>query len=273
MTHYQLQGKNPTAIITRSRSELKVYENNSIYLNNGDTFEVRLFNPLQEKISCEIIFNGVQRSTSKIILRPGEDVTIERFLDDNKKMKFDTYQIDGDNKSAVKATEKNGLIEIKFYHEKQVYCGTTITTLGCNPPYTTYTTYPKWTTDIQYYGSNIGQMSNFTSSVNLDDSVNFDYNSGTFNTSGTNKKFDLPKKRFKKSLETGRVEKGEKSNQEFQTTEFTSQLLPFCTISYNLKPNSVKPQTINEIRNYCTSCGYRLRKSTWKFCPSCGSES
>lgn len=269
MTHYKMKENQPSAVIAVNGNERKIYDNNQIFLNDGEYFSIRMFNPLDERIAAEIIFNGVQRSTSKIILRPGEDVTIERFLDDNKKMKFDTYQIDGDNKSAVKATEKNGLIEIKFYHEKPVYCGTTITTLGCNPPYTTYPTYPKWTTNLPYCDFN--NTSTFTSSLNLDASCTFDCNSGTINTRNT--KHDSSKKRFKKSLETGRVEKGEKSNQEFETTTFISQQLPFCTISYNLKPNSVKPQTINEIRNYCTSCGYRLRKSTWKFCPSCGSES
>jgi predicted RNA-binding Zn-ribbon protein involved in translation (DUF1610 family) len=24
------------------------------------------------------------------------------------------------------------------------------------------------------------------------------------------------------------------------------------------------------VRHYCTSCGYRLRKESWKFCPRCG---
>ena len=261
MTHYQLQGANPTAIITKNRSELKVYEKNSIYLNDGDTFEVRLFNPLNERIAAEIIFNGIQRSSSKIILRPGEDVTIERFLDDNKKMKFDTYQIDGDNKNAVKAIEKNGLIEIKFYKEQQNYnfYNTGIIT----------TNNPTLTTNLPYCGDFNTTTSTYTSNVNETFNTTSNGTMRGFGFAGSNSRV---KKSLSKSLETGRVEKGEESKQVFESTTFTSQTFPFCTIAYELKPNSVKPQTINEIRQYCNQCSYRIRKNSYRFCPKCGSK-
>ena len=30
--------------------------------------------------------------------------------------------------------------------------------------------------------------------------------------------------------------------------------------------------TETKVRDYCTSCGYRLRNTRWNFCPKCGDE-
>jgi hypothetical protein len=73
-----------------------------------------------------------------------------------------------------------------------------------------------------------------------------------------------------KSIETGRIEKGESSDQSFTTTNGNFNYFPTTTISYRLLPTSVKPVETSEIRNYCTGCGSRMKKSGWKFCPSCG---
>lgn len=72
------------------------------------------------------------------------------------------------------------------------------------------------------------------------------------------------------SLETGRVEVGEKSNQQLVETfgEF-SNFMEAQSI-WKILPLSLKPVEAGEIRQYCTGCRTRIKKSSWKFCPTCG---
>jgi len=72
------------------------------------------------------------------------------------------------------------------------------------------------------------------------------------------------------SLETGRVQEGEKSEQTFENGYGTFNAWASHTSSYQILPISQLPVETNEIRNYCSGCGTRIRKSTWKFCPNCG---
>ena len=115
MKNNKMLNRNPSVQVTSKRNELKVYQDNIIYLNDGDNFELKLFNPLKEKIGVEIIFNSVKKGDSYLILNPGQDVFLDRFLDEQRKMLFETYNIDGNNKEAVEAVENNGLITFNFY--------------------------------------------------------------------------------------------------------------------------------------------------------------
>jgi Zn finger protein HypA/HybF involved in hydrogenase expression len=74
------------------------------------------------------------------------------------------------------------------------------------------------------------------------------------------------------SLETGRVEMGESSNQEFKKISANFSEVAEKTIKYRILPESQKPLEASSIRNYCTDCGTRMKKQTWKFCPNCGSK-
>ena len=124
MTHYRMRDDMPSAIIlaknprTSSLDELKSYQGNTIYLNNGDEFQIRLFNPLREKIGVQIGMNG-DLSQSLLVLNPGEDVTLDRFLDDKSKMLFETYVYDASNPSAANAVAENGNIQVNFFKEKK----------------------------------------------------------------------------------------------------------------------------------------------------------
>ena len=126
MAHMRMLDKEPSAIITTNGNERKVYQDGQIFINDGENFEIRFFNPLQEKIGVEIIFNGIKKNDGLLVLRPGEDITLDRFLEKKKKMKYETYTIDGGSESAVKAAELNGLVEFKFYKEKRGYTTFTI---------------------------------------------------------------------------------------------------------------------------------------------------
>jgi hypothetical protein len=73
-----------------------------------------------------------------------------------------------------------------------------------------------------------------------------------------------------KSVETGRVAEGGKSNQEFSTTSGNFSDWAWNTYEFHLLPESLKAIEASDIRNYCGECGVRIRKSSWKFCPNCG---
>lgn len=106
---------NPQAYISVRKSRLRS-ENQTVYLEKNTEFEIELYNPTDRKVGAQIIINGIKQCAT-LILRPGESITLERYLDDNKKFLFDTYFVDGSaqSKSAIK---NNGGIQVEFYREK-----------------------------------------------------------------------------------------------------------------------------------------------------------
>jgi len=257
MAHYRMLDREPSAIITVNGSEKKIYNNGQIFLNDGENFEIRFFNPLQEKIGVEIIFNGQRKNEGLLVLNPGQDVALDRFLEEKKKMKFETYTIDGNNSAAVQAAALNGLVEFKFYKERiNNYCyysNTSTWNSTGSPVFGGYTIRgivgDTYTSTSDYMGS-----STFSSSC-----------------CDSNLKQSKSKKIKSLDIETGRVEKGPESNQNLTTVDADFETNAFHTISYQLKPNSQRTTEVTEVRNYCTKCGYRLRKTSWTFCPKCGS--
>ena len=255
MTHYKMLDRVPSVLITSNRNELKIYQKNVVYLNNGDNFELRFFNPLQEKIGVEIIFNGIKKSNGYLVLKPGEDLILDRFLDEQKKMIFETYQVDSKNKDVLDAITKNGEIVFNFYKEK-IEDSLTITYGTSNIIYN-YTTNPYvYTTNTNVndnlYSNNVQYINNNTLSCTK---------------SCTNSKIN---KYETGGVETGRVETGNSSKQKLNKVNIDFEFFPFNTITYKLMPHSTKNKSISDVRLYCTYCGYRIRNSKWKFCPRCG---
>ena len=245
MTHYRMLDRDPSAVICVDGNEKKIYQEGQIFLNNGDNFQVRMFNPLQTKIGVEIIFNGQKKNDGLLVLNPGQDVTLDRFLGEKKKMRYETYTIDGNNSAAVQAAALNGLVEFKFYKEKINY--------NC---YYSNTNNWNWNTTPIYGSSTIRGVVSHS-----------DY-STTNSSTDLNKTSKLKSKCIKQEVETGRVEKGPESNQNLSTVDANFETFPFHIISYQLKPNS-QFSDLKEVRQYCTGCGYRLRKQSWNFCPKC----
>ena len=95
----------PSTYITKNKQRIKQY-GNIVYLNNGDEFELELFNPTKNKILAEIELNGNSIGPG-LILRPGERVFLERFVNTAKKFLFETYKIDGRDAFAKQAIENN----------------------------------------------------------------------------------------------------------------------------------------------------------------------
>ena len=273
----------PSVLITSKQNELKVYQNNVVYLNNGDNFELRFFNPLKEKVGVEIVFNGIRKGDGYLVLNPGQDIILDRFLDEQRKMLFETYTVDGDNPEAVKAIEKNGLISFNFYRES-LYRNNPTVDVNIN-----YNFPPKpWRSSDNVYSSKMsngvfgavgaaGTPGTF-STVNANSRT---YTSSSVFTSTVSENYatlsnvggmGLTSNTILNNLETGRVEKGEQSDQNLKTVNLQFAQTSFHSISYKILPYSTMNQTLNEVRQYCPNCKYRLRKQSWKFCPQCGED-
>jgi len=260
-----MQDSMPSAIIlaknprTSSLDELRTYQGNTIYLNNGDEFQIRLFNPLREKIGVQIGMNG-DLSQSLLVLNPGEDVIIDRFLDDKSKMLFETYIYDANNKDAVNAVALNGSIHINFFKEKKVQI----------PNVKLYRHAPLYTFDNDIYRT--------TNNITFDASTTLTSNAFYSNTIDSQISQNLsfvsdPVPEFKK--ETGRIEKGNESSQNFHEVKIEFEHYFFHTVIYNLKPTSERSTTVTETKQivqYCTECGYRRRSKSHNYCPKCGNE-
>jgi hypothetical protein len=212
--------------------------------------------------------NGEYISTSGVVLRPGQRVFLERFLDSNNKFEFSTYKVKdtSENRSAI---DLNGNVLIEFYDEQQVVNnfylgGRTLygspSTIGYVPQFGTTIT----TTGGVTYGTT--NLSNYNSTYTS--SVTSDTFRSKFDTSST--LLRGPKKKSK-SIETGRVEKGDESDQSFTNSYEQFNYHTSHTIKFKIQPLSNKNVTVEEIRSYCTECGTKMKKN-YKFCPSCGNK-
>jgi hypothetical protein len=240
-----------TANITSSRNRLKIYGNN-VYLKDGQNFEIELYNPTQSKVLAKIEINGKLMSQSGIVLRPGERVYLERFIDTNNKLLFETYEVENSEESK-RATEKNGLIEVLFYDEYTPTTWITNSGTGCGRLFGSgdyYYTTNSPATNIPWAGTTFNYTSNSVSA-----SI-----AGSFSCSTSNK-----------SKETGRVEMGESSSQSFTTVDGSFNWFSSKSVAIKILPESYKPLDSRDLRrNYCPGCGTRVRKQSWKFCPNCG---
>jgi hypothetical protein len=268
--NYATQVGKPTAHITKKKSRLKVYNGHVVFLNDKDNFEFELHNPKQKSVLVKIKLNGEYISTSGVVLRPGQRVFLERFLDSNNKFEFSTYKVNDTpkNRSAI---DLNGDVLIEFYDEQEISnnflylnnnrtiyggqnsgdyiprYGTTICTTGGVGYSTTTSTFN--TSNATY-----------TSSINTDAIMKDLKNKGLYS-----------ERKSKKSIETGRVEKGEQSNQDFSNSYEQFNYNTSHIIKFKIQPLTTKNKTTEDIRHYCTECGTKTKKN-YKFCPSCGNK-
>jgi hypothetical protein len=276
--NYATQVGKPTAHITKKKSRLKVYNGHIVFLNDKDNFEFEIHNPKQKSVLCKIKLNGEYISTSGVVLRPGQRVFLERFLDSNNKFEFSTYKVKdtSENRSAIYL---NGDILIEFYDEQEISNNFLIsnrTNYGSGIVYGSRTNdyIPKFGTTISNTGGvyNTTTTTYNTSNATFTSSVSSDILRNKFDTSKTllsGKPNSLKKK--SKSIETGRVEKGEQSNQNFTNSYEQFNYHTSHTIKLKIQPTSTKNINVEEIRQYCTECGTKM-KSNYKFCPSCGNK-
>ena len=272
--NYATQVGKPTAHITKKKSRLKVYNGHIVFLNDKDNFEFEIHNPTNKTVLCKIKLNGSYISTGGIVLRPGQRVFLERFLDTNNKFEFSTYTVEdtSENRSAI---DLNGDVSVEFYDEQDVrnlfhLNNRTIYGNGIYYGNHTHNYNPLLGTTI----STTGGVTYGTTSVSTFNTSNATYTS-SINTGAIMKDLKdrglYSERKGKKSLETGRVEKGEQSNQIFTNSYEQFNSYTSHTIQFKIQPKSTKNINVEEIRQYCTECGTKM-KSNYKFCPSCGNK-
>ena len=247
--------KRPEAFITKGKKRIKQFDG-QVYLSDGDEYEIELFNPTQEVVLAKIKIDGDYIAGGGIVLRRGERVFLERFLDSPDKFKFSTYVVNGNNSEVQDAIRNNGYVEIEFYNEYKptnIWGGNTYTysnsgTVNGNP--ITFTTTGTTTTNTFY---NASLTSGITNAVNT--------------LSGPNIR------NLSNKVETGTTEKGSSSDQSFQHTNKTFNSFSFWNVAWQILPTSQKQYTAEEVSvNYCGNCGAKRKKSSFKFCPHCGNK-
>ena len=247
---YQLNNDMPCAYVTKNRQRIKQFGDN-VYLKDGSEFEIELYNPSRKTVLSKVKINGTYITGGGIVLRPGERVFLERYLDDPRKFKFETYHVDG-SVETQNAIAENGDVEIEFYNEKE-----SIPTLNLNY------------NPLGGLHSNYGTY--FNTTIGLTD---FGYKSTTVTstTLGSNKENGFNNLRSKKlkSSETGRVEKGSNSDQSFKTVNKEFEYLTVSKSYWKILPESQKKYEIKDIVSYCSNCGSKRKKTSHKFCPTCG---
>lgn len=251
----------------------KSIKGDKIYLDNGQEFEIEIFNPLKESVLADIRLNGNSICKSGLVVKPGQRIYLDCFVDDRKKFIFQTYNVDGSQES-LDAIADNGLMEVFFYKEQAVTLQNwndrfhKVIIHEYHPVY--YPVYPRWYPTYYTLGSGttittcnstgtltinpnqfLGETSVYNSTSDVYGGVlnNGSYDGSSFTncslTSGSSN--NVYYNSVAGSLETGRVEKGEKSNQQFVDVDMEFEKNYIHHLVFQLLPSSRKPKEINEV--------------------------
>ena len=242
-----MTGKKPYAHVSTKKNRIKEYDG-CVYLEDNQEFEIELFNPYQQEVLAKIKLNGEYISGSGVVIRPGERVWLERYLDKNSKFKFSTYDVENTQESK-EAVANNGLVEVEFFDKL----------------FTGYKSYFTVNMPSVFNMPNWSGIGNWTN----DGLFNISASGSVNNTAGVN--YSQNYSADVKTVETGRVSEGSGSNQAFSNVNMEFESLPCSTSRIKILPLSVKHQFSKDlkVRQYCTGCGTKINAS-WKFCASCG---
>lgn len=249
----------PSAWIVNSNDRgRKSIKKGKVYLQDKEEFVIELYNPLQSCVLADIKLNGNSISKSGLVLNPGQRFYLDCFIDDKKKFIFNTYEVDetGETQQAI---AKNGLLEVFFYKESVV------TLENWNEKFNRILTgrsYPYWTTypwGGVYYGTCTTTTGNFnltnasTSNAYYSSNttpINASYTSNvsiTSDTIGGNTNLNT------RSMETGRIEKGQKSQQKFESIDMDFDKYYIASTILQILPESRKPIETKEIKRSTVS--------------------
>ena len=266
------------AKIAIDKSRVKEYSNSTydriVYLDNGTEFQIEFFNPYKHTIGISVSFDEKSESSQLLVLKPGERVWLDRYLDSPKKFLFSTYTVEN-SKEAKEAISENGYINIKVYKEKEQ----TLNFITRSYTYDYNNGWNNWG-DTLYYKDATSTTNTRSRSL---------YNSTVTSSAPTRLGFcdttllcncncnDFAPSEIKTSLsdntiETGRIEEGSRSNQEFNTVYNQFESYPLKTEKIKMLPTSQKPVTSSDLaKKYCYNCGRKL-KGKFKYCPNCGAK-
>ena len=279
----------PQAWVAIKRNRQKIYDGkgstpSQIFLKDGQEFEIELYNPTPSRYLVKFKINGKYQSDRGLILNPGQRYFLDRFIDEDRKLAFQTYEVEN-TKTNQKATEKNGLLEVEFFEEVAVKLGNLISTWTYNP--WGYNGFNYNGSNYQLYNGTVntgspnlfGTLTTTGGTITTTNAASGNSSNSTFTSNSasnfycsTGLESNVKTLSLDDSFETGRVEKGTKSDQEFSNAYGDFNSWAAYTSKVQLIPLSQKPVETQEIRSYCTGCGSRMKKTTWKFCPNCGTE-
>lgn len=267
--------KDELAKIAISKNLIKEYKSSNsertVYLNDGTEFQIYLKNPYQTHLGIKISVNN-KSIGNMFVLRPGQSFWLDRFLNDNKKFLFSTYNVE--NTAEMKyATNNNGKVKIEFYHEKEEtpYISAKIV----EPLYdlsSVTATYNSDTINTCRSSKSLNNPINTCcySTVTIESSAN-----AATNSKLTSMSYDTSvsaKNTNDSYLETGRVEKGGVSRQEFEYCDINFDYYAFKTENILILPTSRKQIRAEETRRrYCSQCGKKVNPKD-KFCSNCGTK-
>lgn len=242
----------PSAFITVNKQRLR-QDGKSVYMKDQTEFEIELYNPTKEKIMAMIEMNGTPISDSGIILKPGQRVFLERFLDDEKKFLYETYVVNN-NKETKEATQNNGKVTVRFHKESKprprslTYGSVFNGSSGFGYSEIIYT-------DYKYNNPVITHNTNEFNGIN--------------NTFFTNSFANTEISNSMRKVETGSVEQGSESNQELRSTHGNFEWFYTWSDEWKIMPYSQQPVQAKDLVERCAKCKTKL-KSNYKFCPECG---
>lgn len=253
-----------------NKSLLKEYNNSGeriVYLEDGDEFQIQLFNPLSVTIGADISINDIYFS-NRLIIKPGERIWLERYLDSPNKFIFSTYTVNGNNSEVKEAIKNNGIIKIKFYKENKPI------QIASNPIcyYNDNNTYTYEFTTTCDNTSALGSSNISTSSINTPSSSFTATSCYAVLSSNNIETANYIKPKQEKNIETGRIERGSHSRQSFDYINIDFEYWSFKTESIHILPKSQKQYSSSDLeKKYCPECGRKI-KDKFKFCPFCGNK-
>jgi len=270
--------KDSLAKIAIQKNLIKEYKTSesdrTVYLNDGTEFQIYLKNPYQTHLGIKISVNN-KSIGNMLVLKPGQSFWLDRFVNENSKFLFSTYQVENTGEMKY-ATSNNGKVKIEFYHEREN------TFSFCRGVSTVYDGYNGWSSGTKLYNNdNITcyySASTITGSAATPDTV-LTASSACLDSSSRSRslKKEIDKSANKKvdhdlTMETGRVEKGGRSDQEFTTCDINFDYYPFQTENILILPNSRKQIRVEDTRRrYCSQCGKKVSPKD-KFCSNCGAK-
>lgn len=261
------QSKPGAWIVNPKDKGRKSIKSGKCFLENDSNFEIELFNPLTVSVLTDIKLNGQSISKTGLVVKPGQRVYFDCFIDDKKKFIFKTYDVE-DNGEVLDAIQKNGLLEVFFYKEDVITLNNwksrfdRVIVEKWYPYYPTYPSYPNiWCSSTGGYSGTVTTLGGTTLTTNSSNSlvgttttsndfysnVNCSYTSSVdlsnLNINGSNNMTPI------NSIETGRIEKGNKSKQKFTEVDMDFENHYIHSVIIQILPESRKPAEVKEIFN------------------------
>lgn len=241
----------------------KSIKKGKVYLQDKEEFQIELYNPLQQAVLADIKLNGNSISKSGLVLNPGQRFYLDCFIDDRKKFIFNTYEVE-DNDEVQEAIAKNGLLEVFFYKESVVSLSNWSNRFNRVIIERYYPSWYPWSYPWGgvYYGTgtfNINSTGVFTTNTNnvIGGTTTNSYcstnsvdltNLSSSNSSYYSNDLRTLTSSYSSNIETGRIEKGEKSKQKFESVDMDFDNYYIASTIIQLLPESRKPVEVKELK-------------------------